>query len=124
MNNETHIQEIQQKESIKVLQECIDLQLKKAQDYNNPNSRIQQAMYYPRGISTILDIVWAKVLRMYSVVEAMEHDPDYKQNFESLEDSAKDLINYSSFIVSYCRGEMDGQDAKRDLFNKEVKDEP
>ena len=84
-----------QKESIKVLQECAELQIKKSQDYNNPDSRIHQNMYYPRGVATILDIVWAKVLRMYSVVEGMEEDPTYEPNFESLEDSAKDLINYS-----------------------------
>ena len=40
------------KESIKVLQECAELQLKKSNDYQNPNSRIKQADYYPRGIET------------------------------------------------------------------------
>ena len=99
-----------QKESIKVLQECAELQIKKSQDYNNPDSRVRQTMYYPRGVATILDIVWAKVLRMYSVVEGMEENPKYEPNFESLEDSAKDLINYSSFIVAYCRHGIDGQD--------------
>ena len=107
-----------QKESIKVLQECAELQIKKSQDYNNPDSRIHQNMYYPRGVATILDIVWAKVLRMYSVVEGMESDPTYKPNFESLEDSAKDLINYSSFIVAYCRQGIDGQDGSKDYLNK------
>jgi len=109
-----------QREAIKVLQECIELQLKKAQDYNNPNSRIKQAMYYPRGVATLLDIVYAKTLRMYSVVEAMENDPDYKPNFESLEDSAKDLINYGSFIVSFCRGEIEGQDPDTDFQNRKI----
>ena len=112
-----------QKESIKVLQECAELQIKKSQDYNNPDSRIHQNMYYPRGVATILDIVWAKVLRMYSVVEGMENDPTYKPNFESLEDSAKDLINYSSFIVAYCRQGIDGQDGSKDYLNREMKDE-
>ena len=110
-----------QKESIKVLQECAELQIKKSQDYNNPDSRIHQNMYYPRGVATILDIVWAKVLRMYSVVEGMENDPTYKPNFESLEDSAKDLINYSSFIVAYCRQGIDGQDGTKDYLNRKVK---
>ena len=109
-----------QKEAINVLQECIELQLKKAQDYNNPNSRIQQAMYYPRGVATLLDIVWAKVLRMYSVVEAMDNDPNYEPNFESLEDSAKDLINYASFIVAYSRGGIEGQDTEKDYLNRKV----
>ena len=110
-----------QKESIKVLQECAELQIKKSQDYNNPDSRIHQNMYYPRGVATILDIVWAKVLRMYSVVECMEEDPTYEPNFESLEDSAKDLINYSSFIVAYCRQGIDGQDGTKDYLNREIK---
>ena len=112
-----------QKESIKVLQECAELQIKKSQDYNNPDSRIHQNMYYPRGVATILDIVWAKVLRMYSVVEGMENDPTYKPNFESLEDSAKDLINYSSFIVAYCRQGIDGQDGTKDYLNRKIKNE-
>ena len=106
------------KESIKVLQECAELQTSKGNDYQNPNSRIRQADYYPRGISTIIDIVYAKVLRMQSVLEAMENDPDYNPNFESLEDSSKDLINYGSFIVAYMRGGMDGQDPERDFLNR------
>jgi len=34
------------KESIKVLEECAELQTRKGNDYQNPNSRIQQADYY------------------------------------------------------------------------------
>ena len=107
-----------EKESIKVLQECAELQIKKSNDYQNPNSRIKQADYYPRGIASILDIIHAKTLRMYSVVEAMESDPNYKQNFESVEDSGKDLINYASFLVSYMRGGVEGQSADRDFLNR------
>ncbi len=107
------------KESLKVLKECAELQLRKSKDYQNENSRIRQADYYPRGVLTILDIIYAKVLRMYSVIEAMENDPGYEQNFESIEDSAKDLINYSSFIASYCRGGIDGQDPNKDFLNRD-----
>lgn len=106
-------------ESIKVLNECGDLQIKKSKDYQNSNSRIRQADYYPNGVLTLLDTCHAKVLRMYSVLEAMRDDPSYEQNFESVEDSAKDLINYGSFIVSYCRGMIDGQLPTRDIFNRE-----
>jgi len=101
-----------------VLQECADLQLKKSNDYQNPNSRIRQADYYPRGISSILDIIHAKTLRMQSVLEAMENDSSYEPNFESLEDSGKDLINYASFLVAYMRGGIDGQDPDRDFLNR------
>ena len=106
--------------SVTVLQECIDLQNKKANDYQNPNSSIKQADYYPNGCMSILDIIRAKELRMRSVMEAMIHDPEYSPNFESLEDSAKDLINYASFFVSYMQGKVDGQSYDRDFMNRRV----
>ena len=112
-----------EKESLKVLKECAELQLKKSRDYQNPNSRIKQSDYYPRGVLTMLDIVYAKVLRMYSVAEAMENDEGYEQNFESLEDSAKDLINYGSFIAAYLRNGIEGQDGTKDFLNREIKKE-
>ena len=109
---------VMKKESIKVLEECAELQLAKSKDYQNPHSRIKQANYYPRGVATILDVIYAKTLRMYSVIEAMENDPTYVPNFESIEDSGKDLINYGSFLVSWCRGGMEGQDLTRDFLNR------
>jgi hypothetical protein len=109
-----------ERESVKALRECIELQLSKSRDYQNPNSRIKQADYYPNGVITLLDIIHAKKLRMDSVVAAMQNDPSYKPNFESLEDSAKDMINYCSFIVSYCRGKMEGQNSDRDFLNRRI----
>jgi len=107
-----------QPESVNVLQECVELQLKKSRDYQNPNSTVKQADYYPNGIVTIHDIMHAKMLRMKSVMEAMQSS-DYDPNFESLEDSAKDLINYASFFVAYCRGGITGQDPEKNAFNRE-----
>ena len=95
------------KESIKVLKECIDLQVKKSQDYQNPKSNIKQAMHYRRGVDTIHDMIHQKLLRAQSLLEA-----DGNPNFESLEDTYKDMINYCSFAVSYMRGKMEGQDDK------------
>jgi hypothetical protein len=111
----------QDRESVRVLQECIDLQRKKARDYQNPNSSIKQSDYYPSGCLTIFEIMQAKMLRMRSVIEAMQYDPEYTPNFESLEDSAKDLANYCSFFVSYSRGKIDGQDTTRDFLNRKAK---
>ena len=107
------------KESITIINEAVALQLRKSNDYQNGKSWIKQADYYPRGVLTMLDIVYAKVLRMYSVAEAMESDTEYEANFESLEDSAKDLINYASFIGAYCRGGIEGQDPKKDFLNRD-----
>lgn len=74
-----------------------------------------------RGVFTIHDIMHAKMLRMKSVMEAMYRDPNYAENFESLEDSAKDLINYSSFFISYLRGSLEGQRSGRNIFNEPKK---
>lgn len=109
-----------ERSSVNVLRECIDLQNKKSNDYQNPNSSIKQADYYPNGCMTLLDTIQAKVLRMRSVMEAMVNDPNYNPNFESLEDSAKDLINYASFFVAYSRGQVDGQKPDRDFLNRKI----
>jgi hypothetical protein len=111
------------RESLKVLQECAELQQRKSRDYQNEKSRINQADYYPRGVASLLDIINTKTLRLWSVLEAMENDPEYTPNFESMEDSFKDLINYASFGVAYCRGEIPGQRKDRDFLNREVKNE-
>lgn len=108
-----------QKESVKVLQECVELQLKKSRDYQNPNSNIVQSMHYRRGVSTIHDMIHQKVLRAQSLLEAAESsNGEVSANFESLEDTYKDLINYASFAVSYIRGKMEGQDPNRDYLNR------
>lgn len=107
-----------EKESIQALVECIDLQLQKSKDYQNPNSTVKQADYYPSGVKTIYETIWGKLLRVRSLLEAAAGGQD-GPNFESIEDSFKDLINYSSFAVAYIRGEIEGQDPFRDMFNRE-----
>ena len=103
------------KESLKVLQECAELQSKKSQDYQSSESTVVQAMHYRRGDDTIHDIILGKVMRATSLLESQD-DP----NFESLEDTYKDMINYCSFAVSYSRGKMEGQDPTRDMFNNRI----
>jgi hypothetical protein len=109
---------VKETEPMRILDECRAIMIKKSNDYQNPHSRIRQADYYPSGVATILDIIHAKVLRMRSVIEAMENDPEYVPNFESFEDSCKDLINYASFAAAYSRGKIDGQDPSRDFLNR------
>ena len=109
------------KESLKVLQHAAEIQTRKSNDYQNPNSRIKQSDYYPRGCASILDVMNGKILRIQSVMEAMENDPNYVPNFESMEDSAVDLINYASFFVAYMRGKIEGQSEDRDFLNRKIK---
>ena len=83
------------KESVKVLQECAELQTQKSNDYQNDKSTIVQSMHYRRGVDTIHDMIHQKLLRAQSLLEA-----DGNPNFESLEDTYKDMINYCSFAYN------------------------
>jgi len=94
------------------LQECAELQSKKSEDYQNPNSQVKQAMHYRRGVDSIHDTMHGKMLRAQSLLESGD-----AANFESLEDTYKDLINYASFAVSYIRGKMEGQNPELDYLN-------
>ena len=107
-----------ERESVKVLRECIELQTKKSQDYQNPNSNVVQAMHYRRGIDTIHDTLQGKMYRAQSLIETAASSPNAQPNFESLEDTYKDIINYATFAVSWLRERMEGQDKTRDMFNR------
>ena len=103
------------KESVKVLQECAQMQTKKSADYQSDQTSVIQAMHYRRGVDTIHDIIVGKLMRATSLLESGNNP-----NFESLEDSYKDMINYASFAVAYMRGKMEGQRQDRDMFNKPI----
>lgn len=102
------------KESLVVLKECAEMQTKKSQDYQSDGSNVTQSMHYRRGVDTIHDVILGKVMRATSLLESGNNP-----NYESLEDTYKDLINYSSFAVAYARGGIDGQDTNRDFLNRD-----
>src|SRR5690606_367757 len=97
--------------SIQVLNEAIEVQRLKGMDYNSGS--IKQAMYYPRGIQSMLDTIQSKIYRITSISETTN-----KPNNESIEDSFIDIINTASFAVSFLRKQMDGQDISKDHLNK------
>lgn len=115
MAKKSNIVDSNMKESVRVLNECIEVQLRKSQDYQNPDSNVLQAMHYRRGVDTIHDAIQGKLYRAQSLLESGRTG---EPNFESLEDTYMDLINYASFAVSYMRGKMEGQDPDRDMFNR------
>jgi predicted HAD superfamily Cof-like phosphohydrolase len=104
-------------ESVNVLKECVDLQRRKSQDYQNPKSGIKQAMHYRRGIDSIHDLIWGKIIRAQSLLESGNNNI-----FESLEDTYLDMANYCSFAISYLRKRMNGQDPNKNIFNQDEKD--
>jgi hypothetical protein len=104
--------------SVAILGECMQLQMKKSKDYQNSASTVAQADYYPTGIKTIHEIVHAKMLRMKSLIETHEANPGIAPNFESIADSAKDAINYLSFLAAYCEHAVPGQNPDHDILNR------
>lgn len=103
-------------EPMKVLDECIEVMKKKADDYQNGNSTVKQADYYPHGIQSLYDMVNTKRLRVKSLMDKQLAGGE--PNHESLEDSLKDLINYAAFSVAWMRGKIEGQDPTLDSFNR------
>ena len=86
--------------AISVLTECAELMRAKGKAYN----RIPQAEYYPNGEHDIFVMMWQKVKRIQSLLSE-----DGDNNFESIDDSCRDLINYTAFMVEFLNGQMDGQ---------------
>jgi len=86
--------------AIEVLEECAELMRAKGKAYN----RVPQAEYYPHGVLSIWTMMHQKMTRMKSL---MDHDGE--NQYESMEDSARDLINYTAFLIEYMEGKMDGQ---------------
>ena len=110
-----------------ILQQCVEVQRKKAADYQNPASTVQQADYYLSGVKTIYEIMHAKMLRIKSIMETIESDPSFEPNNEAMFDSFVDLINYTSFGAAYLQGGIPGQKPDHNMFNRpsvKIKEEP
>jgi hypothetical protein len=109
---------------VKYLLKAAEIQERKSIDYQNPNSSVKQADHYVHGVWTIYDMVHQKMIRIKSLLEAMEYfesvGEDFVPNFEGIEDSAIDAINFLSFLVVYMKKEMNGQNPNRNIFNKEI----
>ena len=86
--------------AIEVLEECAELMRAKGKAYN----RVPQAEYYPHGVLSIWTMMHQKMTRLKSL---MDHDGE--NQYESMEDSARDLINYTAFLIEFMEGKMDGQ---------------
>lgn len=108
--------------SIRVLRECIDLQIAKANDYQNDASTVVQADYYPRGVDSIYDMLNTKMLRIKSLLDTARADSKATPKFESLRDTIKDLINYASFFSAWLEGGIEGQEkyGNVDMFNRKL----
>ena len=86
-----------------ILKEAATLKIKKSKDYQG--GMWSEKDYFPFGDTSYIHMMWTKMLRIRSVAE------QENTNFESLEDSLLDMINYSAMYISYLRDcEQKGKD--------------
>lgn len=70
------------------------LTVKKHEDYNNS---IKLVEYFPFGHKSYVQMLHVKLMRLRSLAENAE------PNFESVEDTVLDLINYAVFYLQFLR---------------------
>ncbi len=80
----------------RILYECAALLEKKGRDYNGGN--IKRDDYYIYGRKSLMTIIHGKYLRLRSLTET-EGTP----NFESIEDTLKDMANYCAIFADWER---------------------
>ena len=85
-----------------ILKDAAILKEQKSKDYQG--SQWAESDYFPYGHQSYLHMMWTKMLRIRSVAEREGDDV----NFESLEDSLIDMINYSAMYAAWIENEKDG----------------
>ena len=96
----------------KILTEVADLKERKSQDYQG--SSFNESDYFPYGQQSFNHMLWTKILRIRSTSE----QPDV--NFESVEDSLKDLIAYATMNIEWLRSDFSGHPKSHPLSAPEI----
>ncbi len=81
---------------VKYLAKAGLIQLKKSEDYNNGQNSIES--YFPFGLVSYSQMIHTKSQRLISLAVAEKQN---NPNFESVTDTALDLINYATFLAKY-----------------------
>ena len=83
------------KTAIDVMKEAIALKERKSIDYQG--SKWSEADYFPFGDESYMHMIHTKYLRMRNVMDSNE------VNFESLEDTLIDMINYCAMYAAWLQ---------------------
>jgi len=90
-----------------ILQKAIDIKRKKSADYQG--SRWTEEDYFPFGDVSFLHMIHTKYLRIRSVAEQEQ------SNFESLDDSLVDMINYCAMYGAWLHNQKFKENLADDL---------
>ena len=80
-----------------VLKDALELKKQKSKDYQG--DQWTEEDYFPFGHQSFVHMLWTKMLRIRSVAEKND------TNFESLEDSLLDMINYSAMYAAWVENQ-------------------
>lgn len=96
--------------AIDILQSAIELKQRKSKDYQG--NQFTEEDYFPFGHHSYIHMLHTKMLRIRSVAD------QGRPNFESLEDSLIDLINYAAMYAAW----VDNNKAKKITYERPYED--
>lgn len=80
---------------LELIAPALDLVSKKGEDYN---ALVKLHDYFPFGHKSYIQMVHVKATRLRSLSEVAE------PNFDSIEDTLLDLLNYTVFYLDFLKG--------------------
>ena len=85
--------------AIDIMKDAIALKERKSIDYQG--SKWTEADYFPFGDQSYMHMIHTKYLRMRNIMDTEQ------VNFESLEDTLIDMINYCAMYAAYLKSQPD-----------------
>lgn len=83
---------------LELIEPAIAVVIKKHEDYNQ--GAVTLDAYFPFGDYSYVQMLHVKILRLVSLCS---QDPTTKPNYESIEDTLLDLLNYTVFYLDFIR---------------------
>ena len=77
---------------LELINPAIEIVVKKGEDYGNDTLGFKS--YFPFGFKSYTQMLHVKTQRLVSLAQT-DHEP----NFESVQDTLKDMINYAVFLL-------------------------
>lgn len=87
-------------EFMALAEEVADLVTKKAEDYQGETAKLDD--YFPFHHYSYVQMIWTKTLRLLTLTRRKEGQAI---NFDSIDDTTKDLIAYAIFYRAYLKGD-------------------
>lgn len=90
-------------EYLDLINPAIVMVAKKGEDYNQGEADLGK--YFPFGDYSYIQMIHMKALRLVSLAFL---EVGTKPNYEGIEDTLYDLLNYAVFYLQYLKGSKDG----------------